>query len=87
MRTARQPYLARKGATPEMIVALDNALAQYARVIARDLDIDVLNLAGGGAWWHGGRAVRFLRRAAFARVLNRDDALHPWPTRWPMRIW
>ncbi|WP_251277513.1 glycerate kinase, partial [Enterobacter hormaechei] len=26
-----------KGATPEMIVTLDNALAQYARVIARDL--------------------------------------------------
>ncbi|EME8860478.1 glycerate kinase [Enterobacter mori] len=38
-----------KGATPEMIVTLDNALAHYAQVIARDLDIDVLNLSGGGA--------------------------------------
>ncbi len=38
-----------KGATPEMIVMLDNALAHYAKVIARDLDIDVLHLAGGGA--------------------------------------
>ncbi len=28
---------------------LDNALAHYAEIIARDLDIDVLNLAGGGA--------------------------------------
>jgi glycerate 2-kinase len=38
-----------KGATPEMIVTLDNALAWYAKIIARDLDIDVINLAGGGA--------------------------------------
>ena len=38
-----------KGATPEMIVTLDNALAHYAQVIARDLGIDVLNLSGGGA--------------------------------------
>ncbi|MXG37529.1 glycerate kinase, partial [Escherichia coli] len=38
-----------KGATPEMIVNLDNALAHYAQVIARDLDIDVLNLSGGAA--------------------------------------
>ena len=41
--------LARKGATPEMIITLDNALAHYARIIARDLDMDVLNPAGGGA--------------------------------------
>lgn len=38
-----------KGATSEMIVMLDNILAHYAKVIARDLDIDVLHLAGGGA--------------------------------------
>ncbi|SEL15728.1 glycerate kinase [Kosakonia sacchari] len=38
-----------KGATPEMIARLDKALAHYAGIIARDLDIDVLNLAGGGA--------------------------------------
>lgn len=38
-----------KGATPEMIARLDKALAHYAEIIARDLDIDVLNLAGGGA--------------------------------------
>ncbi|MDU1059986.1 MAG: glycerate kinase [Leclercia adecarboxylata] len=38
-----------KGATPEMITRLDGALTQYARIIARDLDVDVLGLAGGGA--------------------------------------
>ncbi|MEH0887705.1 glycerate kinase [Enterobacter sp. UNJFSC 003] len=38
-----------KGATPEMIVTLDSGLAHYAQIIARDLDIDVINLAGGGA--------------------------------------
>ncbi|WOZ76650.1 glycerate kinase [Kosakonia sacchari] len=38
-----------KGATPEMIAMLDKALGHYARIIARDLDLDVLHLAGGGA--------------------------------------
>lgn len=38
-----------KGATPEMIVTLDNALAHYAQVIAHDLDRDVVSLSGGGA--------------------------------------
>ncbi|WP_039055407.1 glycerate kinase [Enterobacter sp. Bisph1] len=38
-----------KGATPEMIAQLDSALEHYARIIARDLDLDVLHLAGGGA--------------------------------------
>ena len=38
-----------KGATPEMIDRLDKALGHYARLIARDLDLDVLHLAGGGA--------------------------------------
>lgn len=38
-----------KGATPEMVKQLDDALEHYADVIARDLDIDVRNLPGGGA--------------------------------------
>ncbi|WP_312178285.1 glycerate kinase [Pseudescherichia sp.] len=38
-----------KGATPEMITRLDAALAHYAELIKRDLDLDVLDLAGGGA--------------------------------------
>lgn len=38
-----------KGATPKMIARLDQALGHYAKLIARDLDVEVLNLAGGGA--------------------------------------
>lgn len=38
-----------KGATPEMVRQLDRALEHYAKIISRDLDIDVLNLPGGGA--------------------------------------
>ncbi|WP_336851890.1 glycerate kinase [Pseudescherichia vulneris] len=38
-----------KGATPEMITRLDAALGHYAQLIKRDLDLDVLDLAGGGA--------------------------------------
>ncbi|WP_434639063.1 glycerate kinase [Klebsiella sp. I138] len=38
-----------KGATAEMIVRLDRALAHFARIIQRDLGVDVLHLEGGGA--------------------------------------
>ncbi|RXX71275.1 glycerate kinase, partial [Klebsiella pneumoniae] len=38
-----------KGATAQMIERLDSGLRHYARIIARDLDIDVLSLEGGGA--------------------------------------
>lgn len=38
-----------KGATPEMISRLDGALERYAKIIERDLDINVLELSGGGA--------------------------------------
>lgn len=38
-----------KGATAEMIPRLDRALTHYAQLIARDLDFNVLELAGGGA--------------------------------------
>ena len=38
-----------KGATPEMVRELDKALEHYAKIIAHDLDIDVLELSGGGA--------------------------------------
>ncbi|HFS5790248.1 TPA: glycerate kinase [Citrobacter werkmanii] len=38
-----------KGATAEMIPRLDRALTHYAQLIARDLDVNVLDLAGGGA--------------------------------------
>ncbi|WBM71478.1 glycerate kinase [Buttiauxella sp. WJP83] len=38
-----------KGATPEMVNELDRALEHYAKMIARDLNINVLELSGGGA--------------------------------------
>ena len=38
-----------KGATPEMVYQLDQALEQYARVIERDLGIVVKDLPGAGA--------------------------------------
>ena len=38
-----------KGATPEMVARLDDALARYAAIVKRDLDCDVLTLPGGGA--------------------------------------
>lgn len=38
-----------KGATAEMIPRLDRALTHYAQLIVRDLDVNVLELAGGGA--------------------------------------
>ncbi|ORM58475.1 glycerate kinase, partial [Mixta calida] len=44
-----------KGATPELVAELDAALAHYAAVIQRDLDIDVLHIPGGGAAGRHGR--------------------------------
>ncbi len=66
-----------KGATPEMIVTLDNALAHYASVIARDLDIDVLNLAGGGAAGGMGAALYAFCGAQLRQGIEIvTDALH-----------
>jgi glycerate 2-kinase len=42
-------YGPQKGATPEMIVQLDNALAHYAEVIERDLGVSVRDVPGAGA--------------------------------------
>jgi len=38
-----------KGATPEMVSQLDQALEHYAKIISHDLGIDVMTLSGGGA--------------------------------------
>lgn len=38
-----------KGATAETIDRLDTALVHYAQIITRDLEVDVIELAGGGA--------------------------------------
>jgi glycerate kinase len=42
-------YGPQKGATPEMVVRLDAALAHYAAVIKRDLGVDIAEVAGAGA--------------------------------------
>ncbi|MBR7309650.1 glycerate kinase, partial [Klebsiella pneumoniae] len=66
-----------KGATPEMVRTLDNALAHYAKIIARDLDIDVLNLAGGGAAGGMGAALYAFCGAQLRQGIEIvTDALH-----------
>ncbi len=42
-------YGPQKGATPEMVAQLDAALAHYARIIERDLGLDVRDVPGAGA--------------------------------------
>ena len=42
-------YGPQKGATPEMVADLDAALANFARVVRRDLGVDVADLPGSGA--------------------------------------
>ncbi|MEB7544244.1 glycerate kinase [Enterobacter huaxiensis] len=66
-----------KGATPEMIITLDKALAHYARVIARDLDIDVVSLDGGGAAGGMGAALYAFCGAQLRQGIEIvTDALH-----------
>ena len=38
-----------KGATPDLVAALDSALANWAEMVRRDLHRDILGLPGGGA--------------------------------------
>lgn len=42
-------YGPQKGATPEMVTALDASLAHYASIIERDLALDVKDVPGAGA--------------------------------------
>ncbi len=46
---AARVYGPQKGATPAMVRALDRNLARLARIIRRDLGVDVRNLPGSGA--------------------------------------
>lgn len=46
---ASQVFGPQKGATPEMVVQLNNNLAYYAEIIKRDLGTDVKDIAGAGA--------------------------------------
>lgn len=66
-----------KGATPEMIDRLDAALAHYAKIIARDQDIEVLNLEGGGAAGGMGAALYAFCGAELRQGIEIvTDALH-----------
>jgi glycerate kinase len=54
-------YGPQKGATPEVARELDEALANYARVIARDLGLEVADVPGAGAAGGiGGGLIAFL---------------------------
>ncbi|MCL4217420.1 MAG: glycerate kinase [Candidatus Hydrogenedentes bacterium] len=46
---AARVYGPQKGATPEAVEVLDEALRHFAEIIARDLDKHVLDMAGAGA--------------------------------------
>ncbi|WNP35480.1 glycerate kinase [Enterobacter kobei] len=66
-----------KGATGETIALLDNALHHYARIIQRDLDVDVLTLAGGGAAGGMGAGLYAFSGAELRRGIEIvTDALH-----------
>ena len=59
-----------KGATPELVQQLDKALAHYAEIIHRDLDIDVLHIAGGGAAGGMGAALHAFCQAELRRGIE-----------------
>ncbi len=59
-----------KGATPELVQQLDQALAHYASIIHRDLDIDVLHLDGGGAAGGMGAALYAFCQAELRRGIE-----------------
>jgi glycerate kinase len=48
-RGAARVYAAQKGATPKMVGELEKYLTNFARVIEKDLEIEVANLPGAGA--------------------------------------
>lgn len=59
-----------KGATPELVQQLDKALTHYADIIHRDLDIDVLHIAGGGAAGGMGAALHAFCQAELRRGIE-----------------
>jgi glycerate kinase len=60
-------YGPQKGASPELALDLDRALAHYAEIVARDLGVDVANVPGSGA--AGGLAAGLI---AFCRAIVRS---------------
>jgi glycerate kinase len=70
-------YGPQKGATPEMVRELDEALRHYAEIIKRDLDVDVLDLPGAGAAGGlGAGLVAFLKAELLPGSRMVLDALH-----------
>ncbi len=59
-----------KGATPLLVEQLDQALAHYAEIIHRDLDIDVLHIPGGGAAGGMGAALHAFCQADLRRGIE-----------------
>ncbi|RWR01769.1 glycerate kinase [[Pantoea] beijingensis] len=59
-----------KGATPQLVVQLDEALTHYASIIRRDLDIDVLKVPGGGAAGGMGAALHAFCHAELRRGIE-----------------
>ncbi|MDU6388537.1 MAG: glycerate kinase, partial [Pantoea sp.] len=59
-----------KGATPQLVEQLDSALAHYAAIIQRDLDIDVLHIPGGGAAGGMGAALHAFCQADLRRGIE-----------------
>jgi len=59
-----------KGATPELVIQLDKALAHYADVIHREMDIDVLSVPGGGAAGGMGAALHAFCHAELRRGIE-----------------
>ncbi|MBW7981193.1 glycerate kinase [Enterobacillus tribolii] len=59
-----------KGATPEMVRQLDDALKHYAGVIRRDLDIDVEQVPGAGAAGGMGAALLAFLKADLRRGID-----------------
>ncbi len=70
-------YGPQKGATPEMVRELDDALRHYAAIIERDLGVDVLDLPGAGAAGGlGAGLVAFLKAELLPGSRMVLDALH-----------
>jgi glycerate 2-kinase len=70
-------YGPQKGATPEMVRELDDALHHYAAIIKRDLGVDVLDLPGAGAAGGlGAGLVAFLKAELLPGSRMVLDALH-----------
>jgi len=75
-------YGPQKGSTPEMVKQLDKALFHYAKIIRRDLGIDINSIPGSGAAGGlGGGFVGFLNGKLLPGVdivldfINLDDQL------------